>query len=153
MLCEMCSAPNAIYKIEVEGSRLSVCEKCSRYGKILSKAAPEVKKEKKPVQLAAPVKQTETVQMIKTEYPFLIKQAREKLGLKQEELAKKLDEKESLLHKIESGHMKPDLALARKLEKFLKVSLVEQLEIAPGGADKDTKKPAGVTIGDLIRIK
>ena len=58
-----------------------------------------------------------------------------------------------MLHKIESGHLKPDLALARKLEKALKISLVEQVEVEVGGGPGEKKKGDGLTLGDLITIK
>jgi putative transcription factor len=69
MLCEMCSSPNVFYKVDIEGSRLNVCEKCASFGKIISKIAPALKVEKKhaskQVSTAAgsapALKETETV--------------------------------------------------------------------------------------------
>jgi putative transcription factor len=156
MLCEMCSSPNVAYKIDVEGSRLNVCEKCASFGKVVSRVAAEPKREKKKESImeAQTPKTTETVQVIKSDCARLIKNARERLGLNQEDFAKRLMEKESLLHKIESGHMKPDLVLARKLEKFLKISIVEQVELEVGDGTSDKKRAgSGLTIGDVLRIK
>lgn len=159
-MCDMCSSPEVIYRIELEGTMLNVCEQCAAYGRVVAKLKHEepVKKSKKKEKMfeqaeLKPKKETETMQLIVPEYPQLIKNKRESLGLKQEELAKKIAEKESVIHKLESGRMKPDLNLARKLEKFLKIRLVEEVELeSPGTSGKKTSSE-GLTLGDLINIK
>jgi putative transcription factor len=73
--------------------------------------------------------------------------------LKQEELAKKIAEKESVIHKLESGSIIPAIPLARKLEKFLRIALVETIEVdSPETSDRRSSSD-GLTLGDLIRIK
>ncbi|MFH0870004.1 MAG: multiprotein bridging factor aMBF1 [archaeon] len=156
-MCDMCSSKDAVFKVDIEGSKLNVCEKCSRFGRVISRIQavqpPMSKKEKEKAALEiAPKKTTESVQIIKPDYARLIKGAREKLEMKQEDFAKMLNVKESFMHKIESGHLKPDLELARKLEKALKIVLVEQVEVEVGGGEAK-KKGEGLTIGDLIRLK
>ena len=71
------------------------------------------------------------------------------------EVAKRIAEKESVVHKVESGHMKPNLSLARKFEKFLKISLVETVELdgAGKGAKKAGSSTGSLTIGDMIKVK
>jgi putative transcription factor len=61
---------------------------------------------------------------LKEDYHKVIKQAREKLGLSQEALGRKINEKPSVIKLLESGKLKPDNMLARKLEHFLKVQLL-----------------------------
>jgi len=61
---------------------------------------------------------------LKEDYYKVIKQAREKLGLSQEALGRKINEKPSVIKLLESGKLKPDNMLARKLEHFLKVQLL-----------------------------
>jgi ribosome-binding protein aMBF1 (putative translation factor) len=71
-MCDMCSSPEKIYKIEVEGSILNVCEKCASFGKVVGKIRQEMpEKKQKQVQKAAEKlaeekakKETETVQII-----------------------------------------------------------------------------------------
>jgi putative transcription factor len=82
-----------------------------------------------------------------------IRQAREKIGLSHEDLGKKLNEKVSLLRKIETGKMKPDNKLATKLNHILKIKLivpaseekVPQAEI-PRTASQE------LTLGDLMKM-
>ncbi|MEK6807692.1 MAG: helix-turn-helix domain-containing protein, partial [Nanoarchaeota archaeon] len=54
----------------------------------------------------------------------LISQARQKAGMKQEELASKMNEKIAVIHAAEQGK-RLDLALARKFEKALGIRLTE----------------------------
>ena len=161
-MCDMCSSPESVYRIELEGSMLNVCEKCASYGRVITKLKQEepVKRKKKKEKRVEEAevkarKETETVQLITPNYPKLIKSAREKKGLKQKELAKKIAEKESVIHKLESGRMKPGISLARKLEKFLKIKLVEELELE-GSEVKSGKKEGlsdNLTLGDLVDIR
>jgi len=159
MLCEMCSSKDATLKVDVEGSRLNVCEKCSKYGRVISRiaSAPPITGKKKSGVLneEAPVlkKKTETMQIIRPDFAKTVKTAREKTGLTQEEFSKRINERESIINKVESGHMKPDLELARKLEKALRISLVDSVELEPGAGEEKKRGPGGLTIGDLISIK
>ncbi|HJX05926.1 MAG TPA: multiprotein bridging factor aMBF1 [Candidatus Nanoarchaeia archaeon] len=164
-MCDMCSSDEIVYKIELEGTMLNVCEKCSSFGRVIGriKQAEPVKAKKKQGRIAQaasegmlkPKKTTETVQLVVSNYSDIIKRGRERLGLKQEEFAKKLNEKESVIHKLESGQIKPNIDLARKLERFLKVALVEEVEIEGGEGVSDARKGAtdNLTIGDMINIR
>ena len=92
------------------------------------------------------------MEIIKDGYGLMIKKTRERLGLKQEELAQKIAEKESIIHKLESGKIRPSMKLAKKLERFLEIKLVEMEEeeespIVPKGTG------GGFTIGDMIKVK
>lgn len=62
------------------------------------------------------------------DYGTIVRQAREKLGLTQSELAMQIAEKLSVIKKIETGRLKPDERLAHKLERALKVKLLEEGE-------------------------
>lgn len=88
-------------------------------------------------------------------YDAKIRQAREKLGLTHEQLGKRINEKVSLLRKIETGKMKPNNALATRLEHTLKIRLIipeseEKVKIPPSRIAK--AKNEGVTLGDLLRM-
>jgi putative transcription factor len=53
----------------------------------------------------------------------MIKEAREMRGMSQDELGRKINEKPSVISHLETGSMKPNDILARKLEHFLKIRL------------------------------
>ena len=71
--------------------------------------------------------------------------------MKQEDLAKKLNEKESVIHNIEAERLEPNITLARKLERFLKVKLVDEGQVESSVASGRDASP--VTIGDVIKIR
>ena len=60
--------------------------------------------------------QEETIELL-VDYPKKIKDTREALGWKQEELASKMGERLSIINKLERGDMRPDDALIHKVEK------------------------------------
>lgn len=60
---------------------------------------------------------------LRSDFGKVIKDARESLGLSQEDVGRKINEKPSVISHLEVGTMKPSDVLARKLEHFLKVEL------------------------------
>ena len=155
MQCDMCGKDDELYKAMIEGVELTVCEKCARFGKILRKIKTEQEKPKQKNTTQKLVLVKEEKEMIETvveDYADRIKRKREKIGLKQEELAQKISEKESIILKIENGKMVPPIKLARKLEKFLEIKLVEEEE---DESNPDVPKGTGgeLTIGDMIKVK
>ena len=89
--------------------------------------------------------------MVVDDFAEKIRIKREKLGLKQEDFAKKIGEKESVVHKLETGEFEPSLELAKKLEKVLNIKLIEEYE----EEHKATTKATSIitTIGDLVKIR
>lgn len=149
MYCDMCGSDENLFKCKIEGGFLNVCNKCSQYGEVIHKIEkPKPVEEEKS---SKTVERGEIIQIIIPNYAKVVKNKREQLGLKQKELAKKIAEKESVIHQIESNHMEPPMELARKLERFLKVRLVAQYE--EKGASTKTEETQSMTIGDLIKMK
>ena len=148
----MCGKETRLFKTDVEGTILNVCDGCSKFGKIISilKQKEQKKDVKKEVVLEKP-KEEEFVMAIVPDYGTIIKNKREHLGITQEDFAKKINEKISLVHKIETNQFEPSVGLARKIEKFLSVKLIEQEEVRPGTALKT--KSDSLTIGDFIKLE
>ncbi|MBU1204095.1 MAG: TIGR00270 family protein [Nanoarchaeota archaeon] len=149
--CEMCGKrAEFLNKAIVEGVMLSVCNDCSEFGKAVKIEKPVIEEEKP---LPRPIRTitTEFVDSIVNDYASIIKNAREKMDLKQKEVAQRIAEKESVIHNIETGHLEPSIKLARKLEQFFRIRLVEQIE------EKREKqldlRSTNLTIGDLLKIK
>ncbi len=135
----------------IEGTEMQVCRDCSRFGKVLGEIKFEQRKDKKQQRPNPPPDRAEIIQAINEDYPKMVKEGREKLNLTQKEFAQKINEKESLIHKIETGNFEPNLALARKLEKILNIKLVEQKELESSWSNEQKKD--SFTIGDFIKIK
>lgn len=135
MGCDLCGYSGELIKAKVEGTILNVCSKCSSYGKVLSTNTVNIQK-------------NEVVEeVVVINIGNIVRLWREDKGLTQEEVALKLNEKESLVRKIESGFM-PSLDIAKKLQKLVGVKLVEFEKFE---ALKKSDTVSGMTIGDLLK--
>jgi putative transcription factor len=86
------------------------------------------------------------------DYDDRIRSAREAAGLSQEDLAKKLNEKASLIRHLEHGETLPSDDVQRKLERALDIDLSES------AAAEDTEWEGGsstgeYTLGDVVERK
>lgn len=146
--CDMCGKiTEKLFITLVEGTELNVCKKCSNFGKIIKKKKSIKKQKIKQDKITKHEK--ELIQEVREDYSDIIRKKRERLGLKQKELAVKLAERESLVQKVETGKIIPSLKLSRKLEKFLNIELVVQKEVENTSLKKT---PGKLTIGDIIKI-
>ncbi len=164
MRCEVCGRKihgNQLLA-EIEGARLTVCTECSKHGRIIPrqeikiKTAPPSQKGLPNAPIFArkrPEAKVEITQEVIEGYPSKIRLAREKLGLSHEELGKKINEKESVLRKLETGKIEPNDMLVTKLEHALKIKLLTP--IAQEDNKKETAKTAQsheLTLGDLFQL-
>jgi putative transcription factor len=153
MQCEMCGRETAVVRASIEGTEMNVCNECAQFGARLSAPVrPMPAPVSRPPRPQPRSRAVETVvEMVAEDCAEKVKSARERLGLKQEDFAKRIQEKESVVHNIESGRFKPPLELARKLERFLKIQLVEKYEEKGEPTSKTSRE--GMTIGDLLEFK
>ena len=170
MQCEMCGAEtDNPTTIQTEGTQLEVCSNCTEFGTVLHDE--ERKKSKKPSGSGSSssgggggtTKQSppssgggpshdplDELGTLAPDYDQRVRNARENAGMKQEELADELNEKLSLIRKIERGEMRPSEDVRRKLESALGVSLTEEV----GGEEWETDESSGgYTVGDIIERK
>ena len=149
MQCEICGKEENLVKSKIEGTIMNVCIACSSYGERIKTPtfAP-------PTNHRRMINKPKNIEQIKENFAALIRNKREQLGLKQEDFAKKINEKESIIHKIETGHFTPSISLAKKIERFLEIKLVEEV------AEEDTKiavnqstSDGAFTLGDAIKFK
>ena len=80
----------------------------------------------------------------------LVRKGRMKLGWSQEDLAKKVKEKLSVIQKIETGKMSPNTQLCRLLQHELKIKLLVPRTETPS---PKISAPAEVTLGDIVKIR
>jgi putative transcription factor len=147
MRCELCGKETELFTAVVEGAQMQVCAACGSFGKVLRRAAPPrtapVKQKAEPVQ----------VERLVEDYGQRIRVAREKRNLTQADFAKLIQLKESLVHKLETGHFEPTIEQARKLEHALGIALVETREETMMITPRKDGAPAGLTIGDILKLK
>jgi len=154
MQCETCGKYiDRGKRVRLEGSVVVTCDECAKYGEIVGDVKPYVSQPK--IQNIDKEENFDiTVEKeIDEDYARIIREARENLGIKQEDLAKKINQPKSLIHRIESGGFEPKENLARTFEKILGVKLFvasEEKSKSEGKLKHDDKE---VTLGDLVVIK
>jgi putative transcription factor len=155
MRCEICGKKivEEPIKTKVDGSIMLTCKECSKFGKVQR----EVPKPKRPgaPRGGAPrriQRPKEPAEEVVENVKDIVRQAREKKGWSREELGEKIYEKASVVSRIESGKMVPDLKLARKIEKLMNVVLIEKNDDVSADAMAHSKI-RGATIGDIANIK
>ncbi len=87
-------------------------------------------------------------------YGEIIRKARERLGLTREELGALIQDKASVIKKIENEELKPTIELAKKIEKALKVKILVEVSEEVEELFKPQypkSKPSGLTLGDLFK--
>ncbi len=119
--CEVCGAEVRFpVAVEIDGAVLNVCNSCARMGRKLKKAETGKGTPREVRQVTSPEPEFD----IDPEYSSKVRTTREKLGLSQEQLGKMINVKPSVISHIETGRLKPDLILARKLMHALKINLL-----------------------------
>jgi putative transcription factor len=152
----------SLLPVRIEGTVLQVCRDCARFGdnvktggKKQTTAEPSViqarldNRERRMQTRSVYETGEESIELVE-DYSKRIKEAREKMGWKQEELAAKINERASIIHKLESGIMHPDDTLVRKVEKTLDIKLKEKVMITTV-----EKKSGGkaMTLEDFVKKK
>jgi len=165
MRCEVCGRsihgkPN---RIVIEGAKMLVCHSCSK----LSSTTWYPEESKPPLKQPRPFSSRRRLSSprgrrarrdlgsnleLVEDFPTIIKEARERLGLDRVTLGRKIGEKVSVLQKIEAGKLYPDITFTRKLEHELKVKiLVPPQEIEYSGGI--SLPPQELTFGDMVSIR
>lgn len=150
MRCEICGKKvlGRPIRIKIEGSLMQTCQECSKLGKVQK----EPQRAPRPRATPRRPRVREPSYEISEDFNITVRMAREKKGWSREDLAKKVNEKSSVINRIESGKMVPDIKLARKLEKILNVTLLDKIEDEQLD-DTGPKRVRGATIGDIAQIK
>lgn len=176
--CEMCGAETGTPKtIKVEGAELDVCDDCTDFGTEVRDEDAASTSTKYSTSSGSSDDDSSTggattrsrssgssgggsrrnemmddVEELATDYDERIRSAREQRGLSQEDLAMELNEKASLIRKLEHGDMLPSDDVQRELERELGISL------SGGGEAEDTEWESdgdadGYTLGDVVERK
>ena len=152
MNCELCGRDTELYETIIEGTKLDVCKNCSSFGSVICRKE-YVNDNENQSSFIKEMPIIEENDMIVDDYAHIIKKARERMKITQEELARALAEKESAITKIESGQMMPQIKTAKKLEQFLKIDLIAKYAENEKVAVKINFGDNTMTIGDILKIK
>lgn len=145
MECEICGGKivGRGYRVVVEGTELTVCERCRDLG---VEAKRPVKISVKPKIVNKPI--VDEFDLVEN-YNEIIRRERERRGWTQEELAKRIKEKVTLIRKVEKGEMTPEKDLIEKLERLFGFRLRERVEEVKVEGSRFTTP----TLGDVVVIR
>jgi len=168
----MCGADEtSLTTTKVEGAELELCENCQGFGTTVETQQSSSSTSKYSTSSSSGTSNAgrtggasssggstrrkkdmfDDMDELAADYDDRIREARESEGLTQEELANQLNEKSSLIRKLELGDILPSDDVQTKLEKKLEITLTE-------GADvDDTEWSSGsgqsMTLGDVVERK
>ena len=146
MLCEMCGKETVTtHRVRIEGTVLHLCPDCARFGEMLDPppvSGPAPGGERRPRPAAAGPRPAGSARRLEErdlytdigelelapDWGKKVRIAREARTWTPEELGKRLNEKKSVVLKIEAGNFHPPDALVRKLERLLQVRLRADVE-------------------------
>ena len=178
--CEMCGAETSSPKtIKVEGAKLDVCSNCTDFGTEVKQTSSSSSSTKYSTGSSSSSSSGgssggsasssssrsggsssqrrsdmfDDMDELATDYDDRVRKAREKKGLSQSDLANELNEKASLIRKIERGDTLPSDRVQSELESFLEIDLS-----AEGSSGDDSEWSGGsasgsYTLGDVVKRK
>ena len=160
MECEICGKPvpehNPI-RAKIEGSVMVVCKECSKLGKI-QKAPPKPRyvqqknKKQKDTRNKNYSRRDEPSEELIEDFSNEVRKARESKDWSREDLGRKINERVSVITRIETGKMTPDIKLTKKLEKTLNIKLLE--EVNNVDLNQFINSSSGErTLGNIMKIK
>ncbi|MFX0000485.1 MAG: multiprotein bridging factor aMBF1 [Candidatus Hodarchaeota archaeon] len=149
-------------KILLEGAKITVCHNCAQYG-IKIRKSPTITQNKqltsndksKPLKRQVLKKDGIDDFEIIPEFAEKIKNIRSSLELNQDQFAQKLNEKPSLIKRIEAGRVEPTIKLAKKIEDVYKIKILRKVDEIDTRItnNKYMKKSSGSSLGDIAFIK
>ncbi|TSD14307.1 TIGR00270 family protein [Haloglomus irregulare] len=174
--CEMCGTETGAPKtVKIEGAELEVCADCADFGTEVRTEETSSTSTKYSTSSSSSSSSGsgsgsssassssssgggrrrdmfDNMDEVVPDYDQRIRSARESRGLSQEDLAKELNEKASLIRKLEHGDMLPTDSVQSKLERELDISLTEGGD--GGDAEWESSGSAGTTtLGDVVKRK
>jgi putative transcription factor len=168
--CEMCGAETSSpTTVEIEGAELDVCADCMDFGTEVEQQSTGTVSTKYSTDSSDGTSESSSaggsggsggsrrhdmfddMDEVVQDYDERIRTARESAGLSQKELAQELNEKASLIRKLERGASLPSDSVQSKLERKLDIVLTE-------GGVSDTEWEGGAstgeyTLGDVVQRK
>jgi putative transcription factor len=145
--CQLCGKDSDdLKKAKIEGAVMKVCDSCSDMGETVEQKKEKTKKKEKKTTY-----RPKDTQVLANDYGKRIKKAREDEKLSIEELSDQLNEKASLIKKIEREDLKPEKSLAKKLSSELDVRLYVNPEVSDHEVESGDDRKA--TLGDVAEVK
>ena len=162
MECEICGKSANLVIADISGSRLKVCQECSKFGNVVGEVrAPNLSPQrslesqgrivhKSRLEARLDPGELDTEECLISGYGEKVRKERERRNFSMKDLAGRLNEKESVVKKIEHEEIRPTDKLIKKIEKALELSLRQEVKDVIG---KSTTGIEPMTLGDMIKLK
>jgi len=164
--CEVCGREvHSVQEVTLEGAKLLTCSRCAKLGQPVRqsqsvqgpmRSGPPAHTASEGIRTPAPRRELVRSRGAEREivpvenFAALVRKAREQRGLSHKEVARLLNERESVIAKLETGKMTPTTNLARRMERLFKLTLLEEaesLDVYPGKSSSTT------TFGDIVEVR
>jgi len=175
--CEMCGAEqSSLTTTKVEGAELELCSDCTEFGtEVTTQSSGSTTSKYSTSSSSATAGSSgssggssgsggttggstrrrsdmfDDMEEVAADYDDRIRGARESAGLTQEELADDLNEKTSLIRKLERGDILPSDDVRTKLERKLDITLTEGTDVED--AEWSGGSSGSMTLGDVVKRK
>ena len=176
--CEMCGTETGSpTTVKIEGAELDVCDSCTQFGtEVKTQQSSGGASTKYSTSASSSGGSSgsdgssttnaggggsggrrrdmfDEMDEVAQDYDQRIRQARESRGLSQEDLAKQLNEKASLIRKLEHGDILPSDKIQRKLERALEIELSEGAATEEDAEWEGGSSSGSYTLGDVVERK
>lgn len=138
--CELCGSKKAERKTKIDKVILNACDDCVKFGQEIPKVEL-IDSKKTPASM-------EMGEGVLPNFHVLIRNERSKMNMTQEDLAKKLNEKSSVIKRVEDG-WEPPMNVIKKFERLFGIKLTQELKEEKVGVKAGGSK---LTIGDVVEI-
>ena len=147
----------------VEGAPLNLCESCQKFsagdivvrtekGQVVSTPIADRLAKRERRMTARDIYSQQGEKIIADNYGERVRNRRREMNLTQEELAKKINEKKSIIVKIENQDIRPSDKLIATLERMLGISLKETIEEVDVQPEKEAFSRS-MTLGDFVKYE
>jgi len=142
-----------INKVNIAGSVMGVCNSCKNLGK-----SEEIKNSQNSYSFYHKKREENNNYILIDNYPSLINSSLAKKDLTVHHLARALNIKESLLHKVLTNKFELEIDLAKKIENFLDIKLViiddqKNSDLNIDEIISKEEEPKSQNLADLIKEK
>ncbi len=132
---------------QIEGAVIEVCERCSKFGTKVNASQVAYTPIKKSIKFSE--LSNSNLELV-PEYGRLVAKVRESKGLTRYDFATKINEKESVIKRLEDEEFEPDAEMIKKIEDFLDIRLRERYETTI--LRQREKKRLDLTVGDVVDV-
>jgi len=146
--CELCGTQcESLVNVKISSSNLKVCNKCKSSGTLLDRNQESISHT-----FRRSKHETGTSLGVKNNYISLVNSTLAKKSLNFHQLAKATNIKESTLTKYLSSKIPLDVDTARKIEYFLEIKLIDEVEnIDPKSFISQDDDSSPLSLGELLK--